>query len=99
MTVVGITTYKRLTFKELLVGVRRFELPAPASRRQCSTRLSYTPNARNHTQSDDPAKARQDRRLTANSAIEISACLYSESGILVSALMATSAASWASFAV
>ena len=27
----------------LLVGVRRFELPAPASRRQCSTRLSYTP--------------------------------------------------------
>ncbi len=26
-----------------MVGVRRFELPAPASRRQCSTRLSYTP--------------------------------------------------------
>ena len=29
-----------------MVGVRRFELPAPASRRQCSTRLSYTPSYR-----------------------------------------------------
>ena len=29
-----------------MVGVRRFELPAPASRRQCSTRLSYTPTGR-----------------------------------------------------
>ncbi len=27
-----------------LVGVRGFEPPAPASRRQCSTRLSYTPD-------------------------------------------------------
>ena len=27
----------------LLVGVRGFEPPAPASRKQCSTRLSYTP--------------------------------------------------------
>ena len=27
-----------------LVGARGFEPPAPASRRQCSTRLSYTPN-------------------------------------------------------
>ncbi len=27
----------------LLVGVRGFEPPTPASRRQCSTRLSYTP--------------------------------------------------------
>src|SRR3954471_22048883 len=27
----------------LMVGVRGFEPPAPASRRQCSTRLSYTP--------------------------------------------------------
>ena len=27
----------------LVVGVRGFEPPAPASRRQCSTRLSYTP--------------------------------------------------------
>ena len=26
-----------------VVGVRGFEPPAPASRRQCSTRLSYTP--------------------------------------------------------
>src|SRR5262249_46591309 len=29
--------------KRPLVGVRGFEPPAPASRRQCSTRLSYTP--------------------------------------------------------
>ncbi len=27
-----------------MVGVRGFEPPAPASRRQCSTRLSYTPS-------------------------------------------------------
>ena len=27
----------------MLVGVARFELTTPASRRQCSTRLSYTP--------------------------------------------------------
>src|SRR5690242_13865501 len=29
---------------EKLVGVRGFEPPAPASRKQCSTRLSYTPS-------------------------------------------------------
>ncbi len=29
-----------------LVGVRGFEPPTPASRTQCSTRLSYTPMAR-----------------------------------------------------
>ncbi len=28
-----------------MVGVRGFEPPAPASRRRCSTRLSYTPIA------------------------------------------------------
>ena len=28
---------------KMLVGVRGFEPPAPASRKQCSTRLSYTP--------------------------------------------------------
>ena len=27
----------------VMVGVRGFEPPAPASRKQCSTRLSYTP--------------------------------------------------------
>ncbi len=27
----------------VMVGVRGFEPPAPASRRQCSTKLSYTP--------------------------------------------------------
>lgn len=30
-----------------LVGERGFEPPAPASRRQCSTRLSYSPTDRN----------------------------------------------------
>jgi hypothetical protein len=29
----------------VLIGVRGFEPPAPASRTQCSTRLSYTPAA------------------------------------------------------
>ena len=33
-------------FFSKLVGVRGFEPPAPASRRQCSTRLSYTPKRR-----------------------------------------------------
>ena len=28
-----------------MVGVARFELTTPASRRQCSTKLSYTPSA------------------------------------------------------
>lgn len=31
---------------KILVGVRGFEPPTPASRRQCSTRLSYTPTVR-----------------------------------------------------
>ena len=31
------------TISDDLVGVARFELTTPASRRQCSTRLSYTP--------------------------------------------------------
>ncbi len=33
-----------LNIKKNMVGVRGFEPPAPASRRQCSTRLSYTPS-------------------------------------------------------
>ena len=32
----------------VLVGMARFELTTPASRRQCSTRLSYTPTGRNY---------------------------------------------------
>src|SRR3546814_3727548 len=32
-------------WKDNLVGERGFEPPAPASRRQCSTRLSYSPTA------------------------------------------------------
>jgi hypothetical protein len=34
---------RRAVSGELLVGVRGFEPPAPASRKRCSTRLSYTP--------------------------------------------------------
>jgi hypothetical protein len=35
---------KKLAISQgLMVGVRGFEPPAPASRTQCSTRLSYTP--------------------------------------------------------
>ncbi len=37
---------------EFMVGERGFEPPAPASRRQCSTRLSYSPNARNMRATD-----------------------------------------------
>ena len=40
-----------------LVGVTRFERATPASRRQCSTRLSYTPTMISH-----------EARLTAKSA-------------------------------
>jgi len=36
-------------FDDVVVGVRGFEPPAPASRRRCSTGLSYTPSF-----SDDP---------------------------------------------
>ena len=35
-----------------LVGVRGFEPPAPASRTQCSTRLSYTPADPRPTEAD-----------------------------------------------
>src|ERR1700685_2278604 len=41
-----------------LVGVRGFEPPAPASRTQCSTRLSYTPTERRHiAAAGSPGKA------------------------------------------
>ena len=45
-TVIGVIREGPLYAKCLksLVGVSGFEPPAPASRRQCSTRLSYTPN-------------------------------------------------------
>jgi hypothetical protein len=50
ISLVGILLGKRKARYQLvpgflLVGVRGFEPPAPASRRQCSTRLSYTPNS------------------------------------------------------
>ena len=34
---------KSIAFHDKMVGERGFEPPAPASRRQCSTRLSYSP--------------------------------------------------------
>src|SRR5215467_10945356 len=37
---------------EKMVGVRGFEPPAPASRKQCSTRLSYTPAVSGYTASE-----------------------------------------------
>ena len=37
------STKRLISIKTLMVGVRGFEPPAPASRKQCSTRLSYTP--------------------------------------------------------
>ncbi len=43
-----------------MVGVRGFEPPAPASRKQCSTRLSYTPPTKGPRYSEGWA-ARQDR--------------------------------------
>ena len=39
----GSWRFQRIIFLDRLVGVRGFEPPAPASRTQCSTRLSYTP--------------------------------------------------------
>jgi hypothetical protein len=49
--------------REIVVGERGFEPPAPASRRQCSTRLSYSPTG---TRSNDAsviagARPRLDR--------------------------------------
>ena len=41
----------------MLVGVRGFEPPAPASRKQCSTRLSYTPAPRDIARSAHYRKA------------------------------------------
>ena len=37
------TLVRTVQLFDLVVGVRGFEPPAPASRKQCSTRLSYTP--------------------------------------------------------
>ena len=56
-----------------LVGVRGFEPPAPASRTQCSTRLSYTPAKAAHIA---PGSARgkavsQPRGLAACRAMEV----------------------------
>ena len=40
----SISFWPAINPQKRLVGVRGFEPPAPASRRQCSTRLSYTPS-------------------------------------------------------
>src|SRR5437867_852253 len=47
---------------EILVGVRGFEPPAPASRKQCSTRLSYTPAGPGAIYREDAADAQRLRR-------------------------------------
>ena len=39
------TFEQRVGHQRKMVGERGFEPPAPASRRQCSTRLSYSPDA------------------------------------------------------
>ena len=51
---------------ELVVGERGFEPPAPASRKQCSTRLSYSPN----TSACTDAKCRIHRQPSATFARE-----------------------------
>src|SRR5690625_7996974 len=48
----------RRPFLGIVVGVRGFEPPAPASRRQCSTKLSYTPTRRCALPKNRPALAR-----------------------------------------
>ena len=53
-----------------LVGVTGVEPATPASRRQCSTRLSYTPTESNPAQINPKFAdiGRQEERLTENSA-------------------------------
>ena len=60
-----------------LVGVRGFEPPAPASRTQCSTRLSYTPAKAAHiAPRAGPGKASlQARSLTARDAMQVGQAL------------------------
>src|SRR5436305_12155119 len=48
------------SFSCMMVGERGFEPPAPASRRQCSTRLSYSPTG-TRTSAREP-RPRLDRR-------------------------------------
>ena len=56
-----------------LVGVRGFEPPAPASRTQCSTRLSYTPAKAAHiAPGAGLGKARlQSRALAAQRTVKV----------------------------
>ena len=54
----GLRTPRRAS----LVGVRGFEPPAPASRTQCSTRLSYTPAEGGHIQAAAAPSKRGARR-------------------------------------
>jgi hypothetical protein len=44
----SVRTASFTCMEKWLVGVRGFEPPAPASRTQCSTRLSYTPAEGGH---------------------------------------------------
>ena len=83
--------------EEILVGVRGFEPPTPASRRQCSTKLSYTPTIERISR--DLAPLNQYVRLTENSASDSRASRYGEGGISVSASRAESASAAAARAV
>ena len=65
LTLFAAVRDRRGVFLARLVGVRGFEPPAPASRKQCSTRLSYTPPTGcgsiaptpRHAQGSDPGRA------------------------------------------
>ena len=46
----------------LMVGERGFEPPAPASRRQCSTRLSYSPTGTRECDAEVAAGAKAAAR-------------------------------------
>src|SRR3569832_544088 len=50
--------------KKIVVGVRGFDPPAPASRKQCSTKLSYTPNKENKKRRKQQERTWRLDRLT-----------------------------------
>ena len=56
----GLPPGRAMIMRCMMVGKRGFEPPAPASRRQCSTRLSYSPTGTRAPIFED--KAREPRR-------------------------------------
>ena len=71
---------RRNGLRKIVVGVRGFEPPTPASRTQYSTRLSYTPNDTNKKGTSD-VPFRQCVRVTANDANCIKESRYCVGGI------------------